>query len=31
MGVSFVDLTPENRERIVDAIHTIAYVRSASN
>ncbi|HEY6725177.1 MAG TPA: TIGR02266 family protein [Polyangiaceae bacterium] len=31
MGVSFVELTPENRERIVDAIHTIAYVRSASN
>ena len=31
MGVSFVALTPEDRERIVDAIHTIAYVRSASN
>jgi type IV pilus assembly protein PilZ len=31
MGVSFLDLTPDDRERIVDAIHTIAYLRSASN
>lgn len=27
MGVVFSDLTPEDRERIVDVIHTIAYVR----
>ena len=26
MGVRFVDLTREDRERIVEAIHTIAYV-----
>jgi type IV pilus assembly protein PilZ len=31
MGVSFLNLTPEDRERIVDVIRTIAYVRSASN
>lgn len=30
MGVRFVDLSPEDRERIVDAIHTIAYVRDAA-
>jgi type IV pilus assembly protein PilZ len=28
MGVMFVDLTPENRERLVDCIRTIAYLRS---
>lgn len=27
MGVRFVDLRPEDRERIVEAIRTIAYVR----
>jgi type IV pilus assembly protein PilZ len=27
MGVSFSDLSAEDRERIVDVIHTIAYVR----
>ncbi len=26
MGVRFVDLTHEDRERIIEAIHTIAYV-----
>lgn len=31
MGVCFVDLSPEDRERLVDAIHTIAYVRDAPN
>jgi type IV pilus assembly protein PilZ len=30
MGIRFLDLTPENRERIVGAIRTIAYVREAS-
>jgi uncharacterized protein (TIGR02266 family) len=30
MGVRFVDLTPEDRERIVDAVRTIAYVREAA-
>jgi type IV pilus assembly protein PilZ len=27
MGIRFVDLSPEDRERLVDAIHTIAYLR----
>jgi type IV pilus assembly protein PilZ len=27
MGIRFVDLTPENRERLVDVVRTIAYVR----
>ncbi len=27
MGVRFLDLTSEARERLVDVIHTIAYVR----
>jgi len=27
MGVCFLDLTPDARERLVEAIHTIAYVR----
>jgi type IV pilus assembly protein PilZ len=31
MGVCFVDLSPEDRERLVEAIHTIAYVRDAPN
>jgi type IV pilus assembly protein PilZ len=31
MGIQFVDLTLEDRERLVEAIHTIAYVRDAPN
>jgi len=31
MGVLFVDLTPETREQLVDAVHTIAYLRDAPN
>lgn len=31
MGIRFVDLCGEDRERIVEAIHTIAYVRDFSN
>lgn len=31
MGIVFVDLSPEDRERIVDVIHTIAYVRGITN
>ncbi len=31
MGIRFVDLCGEDRERIVEAIHTIAYVREFSN
>lgn len=31
MGISFVDLSIEDRERIVEAIHTIAYVPAFSN
>lgn len=31
MGIRFVDLVPEDRERIVDAIRTIAYVRDAAS
>lgn len=27
MGIRFVDLAPEDRERLVEAIHTIAYLR----
>jgi type IV pilus assembly protein PilZ len=27
MGIRFIELTPDDRERIVDAIHTIAYLR----
>ncbi len=30
MGVRFVGLTAEHRERIVEAIHTIAYVREVA-
>jgi len=31
MGIHFLDLRAEDRERIVEAIHTIAYVRDLSN
>jgi type IV pilus assembly protein PilZ len=31
MGIIFVELTLQDRERLVDAIHTIAYIRDASN
>ncbi len=31
MGIQFVELGGEDRERIVEAIHTIAYVRDLSN
>lgn len=31
MGIRFIDLTQESRERLVDAVRTIAYVRSSSN
>jgi type IV pilus assembly protein PilZ len=31
MGVLFVDLTPEVRERLVDAVRTIAYVHDTKN
>ena len=31
MGIRFVDLKPLDRERLVDAIHTIAYVREAES
>jgi type IV pilus assembly protein PilZ len=31
MGIRFVTLTAEERERIVDVIHTIAYVRDAAS
>lgn len=31
MGILFVDITPEDRERLVHAVHTIAYVRDSSN
>ncbi len=31
MGIRFVELTPEDRERLVEAIRTIAYVRDAPN
>jgi type IV pilus assembly protein PilZ len=30
MGIRFIDLTPEDRERLVDVVRTIAYVRSPS-
>jgi type IV pilus assembly protein PilZ len=29
MGIRFMDLTPDDRERIVDTIRTIAYLREA--
>lgn len=31
MGVQFLDLGPEDRERLVELVHTIAYVRDLSN
>lgn len=31
MGIRFVDLEPEHRERLVEIIRTIAYVRDAPN
>jgi type IV pilus assembly protein PilZ len=31
MGICFSDLSPEDRERLVEIIHTIAYLRSCSN
>ncbi len=31
MGVQFVALSPEDRERIVEIVHTIAYVRDYQN
>lgn len=31
MGIAFLDLSGEDRERLVEAIHTIAYVRDPSN
>lgn len=31
MGIRFIDLTLESRERLIDAVRTIAYVRSSSN
>jgi len=31
MGIRFVDLTLDDRERIVDAIRTIAYLRDGRN
>lgn len=31
MGIQFVSLSPEDRERLVEAIHTIAYLRDGMN
>jgi type IV pilus assembly protein PilZ len=31
MGILFVNITPEDRERLVAAVRTIAYVRDSSN
>ena len=31
MGIRFVDLSLEERERLVDVVRTIAYVRSSTN
>ena len=31
MGILFVDITPDDRERLVEAVRTIAYVRDPSN
>ncbi len=31
MGILFIDITPEDRERLVAAVRTIAYVRDPSN
>lgn len=31
MGIRFINLTTEERERLVDMVHTIAYIRSNSS
>jgi type IV pilus assembly protein PilZ len=31
MGIRFVDLSPESRERIINSVRTIAYVRDNTN
>jgi type IV pilus assembly protein PilZ len=31
MGIRFIDLTSEARERLIDAVRTIAYVRDNVN
>lgn len=31
MGIRFIDLSAEDRERLVEVIHTIAYLRGCSN
>ncbi len=31
MGIRFVNLTDEERERLVEMVHTIAYIRSSTN
>jgi type IV pilus assembly protein PilZ len=31
MGIQFVNLSPEDRERLVEVIHTIAYLRDSAN
>ena len=31
MGIRFIDITADDRERLVDVIRTIAYLRDASN
>jgi type IV pilus assembly protein PilZ len=31
MGIRFVNLTSDERERLVEMVHTIAYIRSSTN
>jgi Tfp pilus assembly protein PilZ len=31
MGIQFANLSPEDRERLVEVIHTIAYLRDSAN
>jgi type IV pilus assembly protein PilZ len=31
MGIRFVNLTADERERLVEMVHTIAYIRSSTN
>jgi type IV pilus assembly protein PilZ len=31
MGIRFLELTPDDREQIVEAIHTVAYVRTTAS
>ncbi len=31
MGIRFIELSPENRERIISSVRTIAYVRDNTN